>query len=201
METVVIMEMTTCWQALRIRYTPSCQPELINLLPWRARRRKARLRFWLSLLMAGSLGLCMLAGYTRHLTVQQNQHLTQQIRQQQSLNQTLSQRLSTAKAHYQQQQHLEQQLAQQQARQQQISAWHPLLWQLAQQLPADVWLSGIHYQHEQLRIEGYTLSIQALQSLSHTLNHLPGFVPVHTGETEFIDNKWRFGFLLARTSV
>lgn len=171
---------------------------LVNLLPWRSLRRRARLHFWLSLLITTSLLLSILAGWLYQMAALRSQQLNWLNQHQQVVNQALQQRLSAAQTRYQQQQQRQQALITLKARQQQISQWRFLLEQLARDLPDQAWISAIDYQQQQLRIEGYARTPAALQDSASALSQLENFTDPQLCDTSFDTDKWRFCLLLTR---
>lgn len=173
---------------------------MVNLLPWRASRRRARWRFWLLLLAGSIVLLCSSVTYLRQLAGLQTQHLRFITRQQQTLNHVLQQQVSAAQQQQKQQQQWQRENINREMRRQQTRAWQQILEQLADNLPADAWLCAIHYQQQQLRIEGYAPTPAALAGSARALHGLAGFSAPRATGTQRQADQWHFSFLLQRST-
>lgn len=149
----------------------------INLLPWRRRRRLLRLRTW-SLTIVGCLLLppLLLANRIEAIVWQQAQQRVKahSISQLQLVYQH---RYETLRDLQQRQQREQQRRTQRQT----ISEWAPRFIQLAEGLPASVWLSSLSFRNGQVLLNGSAADHLDIQRLEASLRLISGIDAVQIG--------------------
>ncbi len=169
---------------------------MVNFLPWRARRRRQRLRLWLTRLSATLLLIVLLAALIRMRTSQENQRLGLMQQAGITLQSALTQRharLLAGQAERQAQQQRQRQL-------QTTREWQQILTRLADTLPEQAWLSELRYQQGGLSLAGYAVSFTALSQLETALRALPGLRIGQPGAaSRDAQGRWQFNYALERS--
>lgn len=161
--------------------------QAINLLPWRAARRRQRLRLWL--LSAGGLLLGLLLALSVSRASREADDRLKAVRS------AAENQLYAAL-----QQHEKQRLRHQQR--ELTRAWQPRLRRIASLMPEQAWLTRLEYQQNTLTLSGLTLRLNALSALEAALTTVDGFRPAKTGETRRdTGGRWLFSFSLAGESL
>ncbi|HCR58057.1 MAG TPA: pilus assembly protein PilN [Raoultella sp.] len=171
--------------------------QAINLLPWRAARRRQRLRLWL--LSAGGLllGLLLALSVSRASREADDRLKAVRAAAENQLYAALQQRQRLMQE--QLQQHEKQRLRHQQR--ELTRAWQPRLRRIASLMPEQAWLTRLEYQQNTLTLSGLTLRLNALSALETALKTVDGFRPAKTGETRRdTGGRWLFSFSLAGES-
>lgn len=155
---------------------------LINLLPWRALRRRYRLKLWAGIVLFGMLLVAALALlWARPLAMktrlQQAQAIT--LEAQQPILKALLLRKQTELKDNQQRLAV---LTAEVARKTSISRWESVLNELAFQLPENSWLQSVSWQNESASVSGVAGDARELGKLEVALGALPGAFKVKPGE-------------------
>lgn len=167
----------------------------VNLLPWRERRRQRCRHFWFSgIVLAGvvitgmTLGLQAVARFDRQMA-------SLWLQSEAEVLASISSREPGFRA-------LREQWIQQQARaqrQQVTREWQARLHSLAEQMPDDAWLTGLHFRQGRLELTGLTHTFAALSELELALKATHGFRLKQTGSTERdAQGRWQFRYELER---
>lgn len=152
----------------------------VNFLPWRRQLQLRQLRRD-GLLLAGLLAVFMLA--VMPLMAQQAFSERQQIglRWLKETNGKLEKLKSRLTRLGQQRDTLRHRLAIIEARQEHLSAWYGLMHDLAETMPAALWLSEINKTAESLTITGYCLQLAEVEAFRRRLQQQALFRQVTTG--------------------
>lgn len=167
--------------------------QMVNLLPWRARRQRRCLRFWLT---AFSLTLLLIVLLAALLRVRMSQE-SQRLRLMQQAGITLQAGLAQRQTHLLARQAERQAEQQRGQRLQATREWRHTLIRLANALPEQAWLTELRYQQGTLALTGYALSFMALNQLEAALSTLPGLRPGKPGAaSRDAQGRWQFGYAL-----
>jgi pilus assembly protein HofN len=153
---------------------------LINLLPWRQRRRHEQIRLW-SLFAAGCLLVTVMFGFARFSAFAWHKDRLQAEREPVSQLSTLLTRRYQA----------EQALAKRQKQEETvrlkrlaIRAWDMRLTQLAELLPASAWLTSLSLKNERLVLKGKIEQVEDVQTVEQNLRQLAAAGSVEVGRME-----------------
>lgn len=168
---------------------------LVNLLPWRPRLARQRLRFW-AVMMSGML-MAMLAvhGYRMAMGYQDARRQSLLSESDSHRREWLTQALEQAGAR--QRQYEAQQLEDQRrrARRVQVLAWRDAVLALAALLPDGVWLTRLEGDEARWRITGMARSSSALIGLEQALSQDSDFRQPRAGSlVRQGPGEWRFGW-------
>ncbi|WP_058910377.1 PilN domain-containing protein [Entomohabitans teleogrylli] len=171
---------------------------LVNLLPWRASRRQARYR------QTGAAGAALLvvvalvlwqrwAGWSLALRQQESMMMHYQ-----HLRQGYGNAIAQRAREVEQLKSLERQAERQQAARDAVNRWQGELTQLAQQMPADVWLTTLSASEQQLILTGLGASDSSILILETALGRLGyNHVSLETLQRE-ASGKWLWRLRLRR---
>lgn len=166
-----------------------------NFLPWRRERQRHCCRVW-GMLFLGSflLSLTMMSSL-RASCVVLSRGAEMRLNSEEAI-------LKGAETRYAQWRELNTQFQQRQQTlisRAKTQPWQPVLASLSAAIPAQSWLTQLHYQTPTLTLTGYATTLSALTMLSEALKTLPGFTPGPAGEMQQ-DNqgRWMFTFTLQR---
>ncbi|KAA1047754.1 PilN domain-containing protein [Pseudocitrobacter sp. 73] len=167
----------------------------VNFLPWRQSRQRKRLRL-ACLIVTGVVLALLVAGASRQVESRlQEALLVCRIDAERQLIRALTQR----EEHFRQQLEERALLQRQQATRQQTFAWQARLVELAEQLPAQAWLTGLSYQKDVLSLSGVLARFSALHSLDEQMQRIDGFGPAIAGKmARDKDGRWLFHYQMKR---
>lgn len=150
---------------------------LLNLLPWRQRRR-LRKRYQWSFVAVGCLALMVLANIALpHLMAWRHDRLRLQHEYLLQMNAALQRKYLAAQELKELRLIQEKKTAQREA----FKTWEARLITLARRLPANVWLVSLSFKNEQMLIKGYARQSGDIQQLEKRLRQLEGISAVKTG--------------------
>lgn len=167
----------------------------VNLLAWRAVRRRECLRFWTLMFLGAALVAASwwCRGWSHSRL--EHQHL-------ELIRQSHADCLQALTMRERQLQAIQPQLAQQQqraSRQLSTSRWQSTLSSLADVLPPHTWLTQLEWQDAVLSLKGHALHFSALSALEAALNLVPDFHSASPGLTARDAKKgWQFSYHLSR---
>ncbi|KNC90196.1 hypothetical protein GM31_05330 [Trabulsiella odontotermitis] len=161
----------------------------VNFLPWRERRQRRCLRFWV-LISVGSLLVMTLAWLMTRLTLENANHIAAlHAAANRDLQQILAQREKPLRQALQQANNRQQW----QARHARTQAWQPRLQAVAARFPEQAWLTELTWQNTTLTLNGQTTAFTALADLNDALRELPGLKPAKAGKTgRDAQGRWQF---------
>lgn len=167
----------------------------VNFLPWRQSRLRKRILHG-GLILAGiMLTLLMLGGNRLVASHLQDTLMVCHIDAERQLIHALAQREELLRRRLQER---AQQQRQQSVRRQTL-AWQARLVALAEQLPAQAWLTGLSYQNDVLSLSGVLARFSALHSLDEQMQHVDGFQPAVAGKmARDKDGRWLFNYQIKR---
>ena len=149
--------------------------ETVNFLPWRRTRFLRCLRYWG--IWVGAIWLICGAAVWRvrgHWQGVQRVHEVQ-TQAEQRITQQLAERVEQLNARALQRA----QWQLRQARRQKTQDWSSRLTQLAEQLPAQAWLTALSYRDGVLSLSGTLTQFGALATIDVVFQSVPGFMPGH----------------------
>lgn len=170
----------------------------VNFLPWRQSRQRKRLRL-AYLIVTGVMLALLVAGASRQVESRlQETLLACHVDAERQLIHALTQR----EEHFRQQLEERALLQRQQATRQQTFAWQARLVALAEQLPAQAWLTGLSYQNDVLQLSGVLARFSALHALDEQMQRIDGFQPAVAGKmARDKDGRWLFSYQMKRRSA
>lgn len=170
----------------------------VNFLPWRQSRQRKRIRL-ACLCVTGVMLTLLVAGGSRLAESRlQETRLVCHVEAERQLIRALTQReeqfrLRLAERAQQQRQ---------QAARRQTAAWHARLVSLAEQLPAQAWLTGLTYQNDVLSLSGVLVRFSALHDLDEQMQRIDGFQPAVAGKmARDKDGRWLFSYQMKRRAA
>lgn len=170
---------------------------LINLLAWRARRRKRRMRLWGGLFVGGAMAVGAATLLWFWLLIQAQAQWTARTEAAQLQQRAQASRLANIAALKQRIETLRQQLERRVARQTSLAAWEPRLLALAEFTPSVLWFTSLSLTEKSLLLQGKSRDPEAIAALQQSLRQLPGFPASEMGETaKERHREWRFSIAL-----
>ncbi|MBB1202022.1 hypothetical protein EGM70_17225 [Enterobacteriaceae bacterium 89] len=165
----------------------------VNLLAWRAQRRRRGVRQW-ALLFSG-LWLVALMLLVSGLQSRHQRQAEQLIHTKSDSNllQALTQRNNQLNVENQRWQVLRQH----EERREETRRWQDILQKVAAQMPAQAWFSTVQWRGEVLSIAGQALHFSALAELEQAARALPEFSSVTAGSMQRNERgHWQFSYQL-----
>lgn len=174
---------------------------LVNLLPWRARRRRRRAGLWAGLFCGSGAAVGAAALLWFWMLSQTHATLNARISAAHRLQLLQAERIAQRAAFTQRIDALTQKAARRQARQKAVADWQPRLLELAARAPQNLWFTSLAFTERALRLQGRAQHPDALAAFQQRLRQLPGFAAAEMGETSRDDKQgWRFSLSLHQES-
>ena len=167
----------------------------VNLLPWREQRRHRFWRFWCLLLIGSAFAMGLLV-FSLSRLLEADRVL---LRTMQDANVLL---LIQYAGHQQRLDLRQRQVDAIQARQLQRARtehWQPILTEIAEQLPARIWLTRLEFHQGTLGLTGYSLAVSDLRRLDAAMGSISGLRHGKVGKTQRdTQGRWQFYYQLSR---
>jgi pilus assembly protein HofN len=163
----------------------------VNFLPWRQSRQRKRLRLG-GLILAGTMLTLLASGGSRQVESSlQATLLICHVEAERQLIHALSLREEQLRLQLEERALLQRQ----QAARRQTLAWQARLVALAEQLPAQAWLTSLSYQDDVLQLSGVLARFSALHALDEQMQRIDGFQPAVAGKmARDKDGRWLFNY-------
>lgn len=152
----------------------------INLMPWRGRRQRQKLRKW-RLLGGLMLVLCLFGGLLGYWQQQINHQRANMLILWPGIQQdavALHDRTLAAQKRLAQQREAQQQ---QLLLQQDLSRWLSFIQRLSAEIPQDIWLNGLKKNQQDVSIKGFSRSVAELHQLRDRLHQQRDIPSVRLG--------------------
>lgn len=170
----------------------------VNFLPWRQSRQRKRLRLG-GLVLGGVMLVLLTLGGSRQVESRlQEALLVCHVDAEGQLIRALTQREAQFRLRLEERA----QQQRQQATRRQTFAWQARLVALAEQLPAQAWLTDLSYQNDVLQLSGVLARFSALHALDEQMQRIDGFQPAVAGKmARDKDGRWLFNYQMKRRSA
>lgn len=170
---------------------------LVNLLSWRARRRRRRLWLWGGLFSGSAAMAGAAALFGLWLMAQTQTSLKASVDSARLLQRAQASRLADLAALKQRVEALEHAIERRRIRQASVADWQSRLLALAQATPQGLWLTSLNATEKNLLLQGKARKLEAIATLQQRLSRLPGFPTSKMGETVKENLRdWRFSVAL-----
>lgn len=167
----------------------------VNLLPWRERRRRQFWRFWCLLLVGSALMVGLLAFSMHRLLAADRVALLMM----QDANRLLLRQFAARQQRLDIRQKQAEALMIRQRQRVRTGHWQHILTEIAERLPARIWLTRLEFQQDILGLTGYSLAVSDLSRLDAALGDISGLRHGKAGKTHRdTQGRWQFYYQLTR---
>lgn len=168
---------------------------MVNLLPWRQHRQRRFWRFW-CLMLTGSALVTVLLAFSQHRLLNADRATLRVI---QDANTLLFRQFAEHQKRLDIRQKQADAIAVREQQRAQTGGWQQILIEIAERLPASIWLTQLEFRQDLLKLTGYSLSLSDLSRLDATLADISGLLHGKAGKTHRdSQGRWLFYYQLNR---